>query len=281
MEDNLQVDNCDSAGLPRTVSSADSVPWRHVADRLVGPVDEQSFPLDGWPENRKFGAGPGSAVRVVTRITDNRARGLEDERSFSAKERRRFVRSRSGSAGADESQEGTRRSDAAAVHGCQRDGRRRMGRWMQVAERRLGVAAFESPGWNSGRICDEIVPADDFPSASQAGVVIYIDRQLSRHYRRFRMAYARGLEQAESISGRRFGHGLAQASAEQRLEVARALEQENRTFFELVRKHTLEGYYGSPRHGGNRDAVSWRMLGLTEPPLRGRAQDALSKGSRS
>jgi gluconate 2-dehydrogenase gamma chain len=34
-----------------------------------------------------------------------------------------------------------------------------------------------------------------------------------------------------------------------------------------VRNHTLEGYYGSPRHGGNRDAVSWRMLGLDEPPI--------------
>jgi gluconate 2-dehydrogenase gamma chain len=41
----------------------------------------------------------------------------------------------------------------------------------------------------------------------------------------------------------------------------------------------MEGYYGSPRHGGNRDAVSWRMLGLDEPPLRGRAQYDLRKGS--
>ena len=65
------------------------------------------------------------------------------------------------------------------------------------------------------------------------------------------------------------------------LQAARALEQENRTFFELVRKHTLEGYYGSPRHGGNRDAVSWRMLGLAEPPVRGRARDVFSKGTRS
>jgi gluconate 2-dehydrogenase gamma chain len=41
----------------------------------------------------------------------------------------------------------------------------------------------------------------------------------------------------------------------------------------------MEGYYGAPRHGGNRDAVSWRMLGLDEPPLRGRAQYDLRKGS--
>jgi gluconate 2-dehydrogenase gamma chain len=47
------------------------------------------------------------------------------------------------------------------------------------------------------------------------------------------------------------------------------LSQQEPTFFELVRSHTLEGYYGSPRHGGNRDAVSWRMLGLDEPPVAG------------
>jgi len=63
--------------------------------------------------------------------------------------------------------------------------------------------------------------------------------------------------------------------------VVTALESQNGAFFNLVRQHTLEGYYGSPRHGGNRDAVSWRMLGLDEPPLRGRAQYDLRKGSSS
>ncbi len=52
-------------------------------------------------------------------------------------------------------------------------------------------------------------------------------------------------------------------------------------FLSLVRSHTLQGYYGSPRHGGNRNAVSWRMLGLDEPLLRGRAQYDLKKGTHS
>ena len=43
-------------------------------------------------------------------------------------------------------------------------------------------------------ICDQIIPADDFPSASQAGVLTYIDRQLVRHYRRHQDAYRDGLE---------------------------------------------------------------------------------------
>ena len=130
-------------------------------------------------------------------------------------------------------------------------------------------------------ICDQIIPADDFPSASQAGVLTYIDKQLVRHFRRHQDAYRDGLEQAEALSRKRFGRELAALTSPQQLEVASALEQQNPDFFNLVRSHTLQGYYGSPRHGGNRNAVSWLMLGLDEPPLRGRAQYNLQKGTHS
>jgi gluconate 2-dehydrogenase gamma chain len=122
-------------------------------------------------------------------------------------------------------------------------------------------------------LCDLIVPADEYPGASQAGVVTYIDHQLTRHYRRHRTAYTAGLELADRLCAAQCGAGLADASPGQRNAAASALEHEDRRFFEMVRAHTLEGYYGSPRHGGNRDAVSWRMLGLAEPPVRGRAVD--------
>jgi gluconate 2-dehydrogenase gamma chain len=130
-------------------------------------------------------------------------------------------------------------------------------------------------------ICDQIVPADEFPSASQAGVLTYIDRQLVRHYRRHRDAYRDGLKHANEIGRQRFGNNLAALAAPQQLQVVIAIEKEDSTFFNLVRSHTFEGYYGSPRHGGNRDAVSWRMLGLAEPPLRGRAQCDLTRGAAS
>jgi gluconate 2-dehydrogenase gamma chain len=128
-------------------------------------------------------------------------------------------------------------------------------------------------------LCDEIIPADDFPSASQAGVVNYIDRQLARHYQRHQSSYRDGLDWADGMSRKRFGVSFADGNADRRLQIALALEKNKRAFFELVREHTMEGYYGSPRHGGNRDAVSWRMLGLDEPPLRGRAQYDLRKGT--
>jgi gluconate 2-dehydrogenase gamma chain len=130
-------------------------------------------------------------------------------------------------------------------------------------------------------ICDQIVPADEFPSASQAGAVNYIDLQLTRHYRRHRDSYTQALEEAQVLSCKRFGQDVAALPAPQQFEIVSDLERENPHFFELVRSHTMEGYYGSPRHGGNKDSQSWRMLGLAEPPVRGRAQYDLSKGAPS
>ncbi len=129
-------------------------------------------------------------------------------------------------------------------------------------------------------ICDQIIPADDFPSASEAGVLNYIDRQLTHHYRRHRKTYLDGLKQADLLSRNRFGTDLAGASVQQQFEIVSAMETQNEAFFDLVRSHTMQGYYGSPRHGGNRDAMSWRMLGLDEPPVRGRAQYDFTAGSK-
>ena len=126
-------------------------------------------------------------------------------------------------------------------------------------------------------ICDQIIPKDDFPSASEAGALNYIDRQLVRHYRPHQDAYRDGLEQAEAQSRKRFGNPLPELAAADQLAVVTDLERDHHAFFELVRNHTLEGFYGSPRHGGNRDEASWMMLGLGDPPLLGRAQYDLAK----
>lgn len=156
---------------------------------------------------------------------------------------------------------------AATVSGCHAP---KTGNWDFLSESHARTLAA---------LCDQIIPADEFPSASQVGVVAYIDRQLARHYQRHQAAYREGLDAAEARCRKRFGVALGDATADQQMQTVRAMESEKHSFFELVRQHTMEGYYGSPRHGGNRDAMSWRMLGLDEPPLRGRAQYDLRKGS--
>lgn len=158
---------------------------------------------------------------------------------------------------------------AAAVIGCKSH---KQGNWEFLSEDH--ARALKA-------ICDQIVPADDFPSASQAGVLDYIDRQLVRNYRRHQDAYRAGLEQAQAMSRKRFGQDLDALDSQRQMEIVGGIEREDRAFFEMVRRHTFEGYYGSPRHGGNRDAVSWRMLGLPEPPPLGRAQFDLRRGQTS
>jgi gluconate 2-dehydrogenase gamma chain len=129
-------------------------------------------------------------------------------------------------------------------------------------------------------LCDQIIPADDWPSASQAGVLTFIDRQLTGPHRRHRKAYRKGIEETEKLAQSRFNTELAKCSPAQQLAIAKAIEQQTPAFFSLVRNHTMQGYYGSPRHGGNKDGVSYRMLGLDVPLLRGRAQYDLTAGPK-
>jgi gluconate 2-dehydrogenase gamma chain len=49
----------------------------------------------------------------------------------------------------------------------------------------------------------------------------------------------------------------------------------------MLVSHTMEGFYGDPRHGGNRDRVSWKMLKLPYPPVRGRLHYDLTKPAKS
>jgi hypothetical protein len=32
----------------------------------------------------------------------------------------------------------------------------------------------------------------------------------------------------------------------------------------MVADHAMQGFYGSPAHGGNLDAASWKMLGIED-----------------
>lgn len=153
------------------------------------------------------------------------------------------------------------------LSGC---GSSRSGGWEFLTEHYAGTLRI---------LCDQIVPADAYPSASEAGVIDFIDRQLVRSLRRHRNTYRDGLQRADALSRKRYGSALAELAPAMQREAVLAVEQDDRAFFELVRNHTLEGYYGSPRHGGNRDAVSWRMLGLAEPPVLGRSNSERASGS--
>ena len=119
-------------------------------------------------------------------------------------------------------------------------------------------------------ICEQIIPSDETPGAAWAGVVNFIDRQLMGPYRRQLGAYRSGLMEIDRASVAKFGKSFAGLDGQQQTGLLESLEGDAKRFFSTVIAHTMQGYYGDPRHGGNRDAVSWRMLGVPVIPIRGR-----------
>ena len=137
-------------------------------------------------------------------------------------------------------------------------------------------------------VCGRIIPADQDPGAPGAGVVDFIDRQLTGFHRRHQQSYRDGLAGLDQTATAMHGKRFADLPAKQQDAVLAAMEKNQapgaawkqlpaRQFFDLVVSHTMQGYYGDPRHGGNRDAVSWTMLGVPASPIRGRAKYDLTK----
>lgn len=129
-------------------------------------------------------------------------------------------------------------------------------------------------------IAEEIIPADQDPGAREAEVVTYIDRQLAGVFRRHQEAYRQGIAGIQQTSTILFGRTFEALDGPRRTDVLRSLEQgappgavwksaSPQAFFELVRDHAMQGFYGSPRHGGNRGFASFRMIGLDYPRIVG------------
>ena len=102
------------------------------------------------------------------------------------------------------------------------------------------------------------------------GVVNFIDRQLKGPYRRQQARYRAGLAEIDQASSAKFGKPFAALQPDEQTALLESLTASAKRFFSTVIAHTMQGYYGDPRHGGNRDAVSWRMLGVPVIPIRGR-----------
>lgn len=129
--------------------------------------------------------------------------------------------------------------------------------------------------------CDQIIPSDETPGAAWAGVVNFVDRQLCGHLRDLRNSYRDGLASINQNSRILYGGDFAFLPAAKQIELLTKMEQgqapreawqkvKSTDFFSMLVNHAMQGFYGDPRHGGNRERVSWKMVGLTYPPIRGR-----------
>ncbi len=130
--------------------------------------------------------------------------------------------------------------------------------------------------------CERIFPSEHSgPGATEAGVVVYIDRQLAGPYGKDKYRYTKG-PWVESIPEHGYqgketpqeiyragikllGVDFASLSAEQQdLHLEKIQET---YFFQLLRTHTVEGMFCDPLHGGNIDMVGWKMIGFPGPRM--------------
>lgn len=142
---------------------------------------------------------------------------------------------------------------------------------------------------------DRLIPKDDWPSASEAGVVAYIDRQLASSYgagARYYLAgpwdrgteeqgyqlkfapselYRSGIRAMRDHLQTSFGDAdLGNLPEAEQDTVLKAVEEGEidlgevpaEVFFEQLLQNTVEGYFADPMYGGNKNKAGWAMIGF-------------------
>ena len=126
-------------------------------------------------------------------------------------------------------------------------------------------------------LVERIVPADDYASGWQAGVGDFLRRIVERDLADRAAVLSAGLDLLDAEARARYDDtpfaGLPHAAQDtvitdlladdcvQHWEPVPANE-----FLRMMIDLTVQGYYGDPANGGNRDAVSWDMIGYRAMP---------------
>ena len=146
---------------------------------------------------------------------------------------------------------------------------------------------------------DTFIPADELsPKGSDCGVVVFIDRQLgtawgggAKLYRSGpfekgkpeqgyqlslspREFFAAGIEAVNAWSRATYKKDFDRLSEKDRDEALKALESgkaklvgaEAKGFFDALYTITMEGFFSDPVYGGNKNKVSWSMIGFPGLP---------------
>jgi gluconate 2-dehydrogenase gamma chain len=146
---------------------------------------------------------------------------------------------------------------------------------------------------------DVFIPPDRLsPSGTDCGLVAFIDRQLAgawgggaRLYRSGpfiqgkreqgyqlsltpREFFAAGIKAANAWTRKTYGKDFDRLSVAERETALKTMdagkaeldEINGKQFFEMLLASAMEGFFADPIYGGNRDKVSWRMVGYPGLP---------------
>jgi gluconate 2-dehydrogenase gamma chain len=127
-------------------------------------------------------------------------------------------------------------------------------------------------------IAARIIPTDELPGATEAGVVYFVDYALKTFSSDSRPAYETGLVHVNEVTSTTFP-GVASFSAatvEQQDKILEILFQPNGSekrlgrrrqgplsddFMQTIRFHVVAGFLVAPEGGGNRDYAGWKVIG--------------------
>jgi gluconate 2-dehydrogenase gamma chain len=146
---------------------------------------------------------------------------------------------------------------------------------------------------------DTMIPADELsPSGTECGVVTFVDRQLAsawgggaKMYRSgpFHKAkpefgyqlsltprdfFAVGIAATNAWTSKTLGKDFDRLSVKERQDALKALESgkadlgdfSSKQFFGALLSIVMEGFFADPIYGGNKNKVSWKMIGFPGLP---------------
>jgi gluconate 2-dehydrogenase gamma chain len=144
--------------------------------------------------------------------------------------------------------------------------------------------------------CARMIPADDLgPGAVEAGVPVFIDRQLAGefgHGTRWYMTgpwpkgektqgyqsrltpaemYRAAIKDIDDVSGRQNNAPFHQIAADKQDAFLKGLESgsttlpnvDSKAFFTMFLQNVIEGFFSDPIYGGNRDMAGWKLIGFS------------------
>lgn len=154
-----------------------------------------------------------------------------------------------------------------------------------------------------------LIPADDLgPGAKEAGVTVFIDRQLAGGFGQGQTWYMQGpwadgtasqgfqsrmtpaqiyraaIKAIDEYCGKNFNNKkFAELPLTDQDKVISGMEKGDiqlegikaKTFFDMFLQNTVEGFLSDPIYGGNRDMVGWKLIGF--PGARYDYRDHVSK----
>jgi gluconate 2-dehydrogenase gamma chain len=111
-----------------------------------------------------------------------------------------------------------------------------------------------------------IIPTDQDPGAAEAGVIEYIERTLGGYAGHAAAIYKEGARELDRRARDDFvARDFISLKAADQDRILAGLERAKSPFFGILLEHAMEGFYGDPRHGGNKNRVGWKLLGFPGP----------------